>query len=210
LAPDVPVLDVGTSSGTNLIMLTDLGFTCVTGLDASPEAVRWCAERGLPPVALGDVSAMPFASGSMQLVTATDVLEHVPDDRRALREIARVLEPGGHVLISVPAFPSLWGLQDNVSHHLRRYRRGPLLSKVEAAGLDVVQEFYFNWIPFAPIWCARQLLRVARPNVNSENDINASWLNRLLSLIFGLDVAIAPVLRPPFGVSFLVLARKPA
>jgi SAM-dependent methyltransferase len=209
LAPDAPVLDVGTSSGTNLIMLRDLGFTRVTGLDASPEAVHWCAQRQLPPVILGDIAGMPFADGAFQLVTATDVLEHVPDEAPALAEISRVLAPGGHVLISVPAFPSLWGLQDEVSNHLRRYRRTGLLRLVRAAGLEVCSEFHFNWILFAPIWAVRRLMRFARPRVASENDINTPLVNTVLKALFALDLRLAPRLRLPFGVSLLVLARKP-
>lgn len=209
LSLDAPVLDVGTSSGTNLIMLRDLGFTRITGLDSSVEAVHWCAERGLPPVTLGDIAAMPFSAEAFHFVTATDVLEHVAEEGPALAEILRVLVPGGHVLISVPAFPSLWGLQDEVSSHLRRYRRAGLLRLVKDAGFEVRQEFHFNWLLFAPIWAARQVMRFMRPGVASENDINTPLVNRLLKAIFAIDLWLAPRIHPPFGVSMLVLARKP-
>lgn len=203
------VVDVGTSSGTNLILLGELGFRNVSGLDVSPEAVAYCARRGLPPVRLGSAEAMPFADGTVDLLLATDVLEHLADDRAALVEMERVLVPGGRVLITVPAFPSLWGLQDEVSLHLRRYRHAPLLVRLRAAGFEIEQSFHFNFLLFAPIWLARQILRRLRPRVASENEINAPWLNRVLTGVFGLDVRLAPRLRPPFGVSILVLARKP-
>lgn len=204
-----PTLDVGTSSGTNLILLRDLGFSHVTGLDPSTEAVEYCARRELPPVRLGRIEAMPFENDSMHLILATDVLEHIPDDDAAMAEISRVLVSGGHVLISVPAFPSLWGLQDEVSHHLRRYRMKALASKVQKAGLEIEQSFHFNFLLFGPIWLARQVLSQLKPKVASENAINTPFINRAFCWIFGFDVAVAPWLKPPFGVSVLILARKP-
>jgi ubiquinone/menaquinone biosynthesis C-methylase UbiE len=99
-----PTLDVGTSVGTNLRMLRDSGFSDVVGLDFSDEAARWCAEKGLGTVRKGDITAMPFEDESFSLVLATDIIEHVDDDRRALSEIRRVLKPGGHVLITVPGY----------------------------------------------------------------------------------------------------------
>lgn len=210
-APDraARVLDVGTSTGTNLRLLVAMGFATITGLDASPEAIRFCAEKGLPPVREGDITAMPFEAGAFDLVLATDVVEHVDDDVRAVGEIARVLRPGGLALFTVPAFQSLWGLQDVVSHHKRRYRRAGFRRLVEGAGLDVVDQFYFNYLLFAPIWLARQLLPLVAPKAESETALNPPLLNAILLPIMHLDVATAPLIRPPAGVSYLVLARKP-
>jgi len=108
---DARVLDIGTSTGTNLRMLRDLSYRQVAGLDSSQDAIRFCEEKGLGPVYRGDVCAMPFADESFDLVLATDIVEHVDDDIRAVQEIARVLAPGGTVLITVPAFKSLWGFR---------------------------------------------------------------------------------------------------
>jgi len=85
------VLDVGTSTGANLRLLRDLGFRALDGLDFSQEAIHYCQEKGLGFVQLGDVCGMPFANGSFDLVLATDIIEHVDDDLKALREIGRVL-----------------------------------------------------------------------------------------------------------------------
>ena len=209
LSPDVAILEVGTSAGTNLRMLRELGFTNVTGLDFSDEAIRLCAEKGLGIVRKGDITAMPFDENAFSLVLATDIIEHVDDDARALAEIARVLEPGGTALITVPAFPSLWGLQDIVSNHKRRYRIANLVARVEEAGLVVERRFHFNYLLFGPIWAARQLMKVVRHDFGSESEVNTPLMNRLLAALFRLDVATAPHLSPPFGVSILALARKP-
>jgi SAM-dependent methyltransferase len=210
LSQDAAVLDVGTSTGTNLHMLAELGYRRVVGLDLSDEAIRFCAEKGLGFVHRGDVCNLPFVDASLDLVLATDIIEHVEDDRRALSEIARVLVPGGNALITVPAFQSLWGLQDEVSHHLRRYRLPVLRSAVVAAGLRPVRCFHFNYLLFGPIWLARQILRVFKIKVASESQVNTALLNRLLSRVFDFDVRTAPWLAPPFGVSIVMLAEKPS
>ena len=140
---------------------------------------------------------------------ATDIVEHVDDDVLALSEIARVLAPGGHALIAVPAFSSLWGQQDEVSHHKRRYRRRQLEELVLASGLRPARLFYFNYLLFAPIWLARRTIRLLRLSLDSELQINRPLLNRLLTLIFALDVQTAHRLHVPFGVSLFCLAEKP-
>ena len=103
------VLDVGTSTGTNLRLLNNMGFEDVTGLDLNPEAIQFCAEKGLGDVKLGDIENLPFENETFDLVLATDIIEHVDDDARAVRELQRVLAPGGKLLITVPAFRALWG-----------------------------------------------------------------------------------------------------
>jgi SAM-dependent methyltransferase len=202
------ILDVGTSTGTNLRLLKDLGYVDVVGLDASPEAIRYCEEKGLGSVKMGNICAMPFDEGTFDLVLATDVIEHVDDDAGAVCEIARVLAPGGHVLITVPAFKSLWGLQDRQALHKRRYRKSEVLKLTNHAGLLAEQHYYFNYLLFVPIWCARRLIDIFGTSLDSESQINTPMLNRLLKVVFLCDVNTAPHFRMPFGVSALVLARK--
>jgi SAM-dependent methyltransferase len=208
LSQDAEILDVGTSTGTNLRLLRDLGFARITGVDHSPEAVRFCAEKGLGVVQLGDIRELELPERRFDLVLATDVIEHVDDDLAALRELRRVLRPGGYLLLTVPAFHLLWGLQDHVSHHKRRYRLGKLLELLRTADLSPRQYFYFNYLLFLPILAARRLMRSCKIKIASEGEINTRWLNRVLIAVFRFDVETAPRLRPPFGVSALVVATR--
>jgi SAM-dependent methyltransferase len=180
----------------------------VVGLELSAAAIRFCESKGLGPVRQGDICAMPFPDSSFDFVLATDVIEHVEDDGRALEEIYRVLAPGGYVLLTVPAFNSLWGLQDEVSLHKRRYRIGGLLDRVGRAKLLPKRAFYFNYLLFGPIWGARRLMRLFRFELASEGQVNTPALNAVLSRIFAFDVWTAPRVRPPLGVSILVIAQK--
>lgn len=202
------ILDTGTSTGTNLRMLRELGFQQVTGLDMSEDAIAFCKTKGLGPVERGDICAMPFADESFDLVLATDIVEHVDDDKRALREITRVLKPGGRVLLTVPAFSLLWGLQDRVAQHKRRYRLAPLAKKFEDAGLRIKRAYYFNYLLFIPILLARRLIDALGITLQSEGQVNTSFLNRVLAAVFTCDTRSAPFIRPPFGVSILMLAEK--
>jgi SAM-dependent methyltransferase len=202
------VLDVGTGTGANLRMLHDLNVRRVTGLDCDETSIRFCDSKGLGNVRLGDICAMPFADRRFDFVIATDVIEHVDNDVAALREIARVLNNGGKALIAVPAFSSLWGLQDIVAHHKRRYRLRPLLQKMRDAGLDPVRSYYFNYLLFMPIWLARRLISLFGIKRDSEAEFNSPLLNKFFSIIFTIDTHTAPLLHPPFGVSILAIGEK--
>jgi SAM-dependent methyltransferase len=204
------VLDIGTSTGTNLRMLRDLGFVNVDGLDPSEAARQWCLDKRLGAVTQGDVRDMPFDDASFDLVLATDVLEHVDEDDIAIREIARVLKPRGRALVTVPTFKLLWGIQDDLAHHYRRYRKRPLLDLMQQGGLRSTRAYYFNYLLFLPILIARKLLRIFSNKKRSENEINGPLINLILTLIFRFDISTSPLLRPPVGVSALVVAEREA
>lgn len=208
LSPTAPILDVGSGTGANLRLFRDMGFTQVVGLDVSPDAVRYCEAKGLGPVETGDILHLPFDDGSFDLIIAADVIEHIDDHVAAAKEIARVMAPDGRAVFTAPAFKSLWGRQDIVSEHHRRYRRPELVKLIDGVGLTVIDSFYFNYLLFGPIWLARQIMRLAGIKVDSENQLNPRGINALLKAVFQLDLATAPIIRAPFGVSILVEAVK--
>src|SRR5215211_424697 len=114
------ILDVGCGTGANLLMLSKYGDA--EGVDICEDALAFCRERGLEKVKLGAAEALPYDDDTFDLVTAFDVVEHLDDDLAGLTEMRRVLRPGGRVLLFVPTFMFLWGLQDDVSNLRRRYR----------------------------------------------------------------------------------------
>ena len=126
----------------------------------------------------------------------------------AIAEIARVLAPGGRVLITVPAFQSLWGLQDRQAMHKRRYRINQLLPVLESANLMPARFYYFNYLLFIPIYLSRRVIDFLKIDLKSEGQVNTPLINRVLLAIFRLDVRSAAVIKPPFGVSILVMAAK--
>src|SRR5690606_39228932 len=110
------------------------------------------------------------------------------------------------VLVTVPAFRMLWGLQDRVSQHKRRYRMAELVARLEQAGLGVHRRFHFNYLLFLPILLARRIIALFGNDLQSENQVNSPSVNRVLSWVFRFDVWTAPIVKPPFGVSCLAVA----
>ncbi|MEU6716291.1 class I SAM-dependent methyltransferase [Nonomuraea sp. NPDC046802] len=135
-------LDVGAAGGGNTRVLVEAGWDA-TATDQSETAVRMAKERGLKAV-MADARALPFEPGSLDLVTAFDVLEHVHEDHQVAAEIARVLAPGGHALIAVPCDMALWSAHDDAVGHVRRYGRESLTVVVEQAGLKVDRVWSWN------------------------------------------------------------------
>lgn len=200
------ILDVGCGTGANLLMLSKYGDA--EGVDVSEDALAFCRERGLENVKLGAAEQLPYDDDTFDLVTALDVVEHLDDDLAGLREMRRVLRPGGRVLLFVPTFMFLWGLQDDVSNHRRRYRMPELGRVLEQAGFEVERTTYANITFFIPILAMRKLMRLTRIKAESENNINVSALNGVLGRMLGAESFVLRHMNIPFGVSGLCVARK--
>ncbi|HEY0100946.1 MAG TPA: class I SAM-dependent methyltransferase [Pyrinomonadaceae bacterium] len=200
------ILDVGCGTGANLEMLAQFGEA--EGVDVSEDALAFCRARGLTRVTLGAAERLPYADDSFDLVTALDVVEHLDDDAGGLREMRRVLRPGGRALLFVPAFMWLWGVQDDVSHHRRRYTLPQLTERVREAGFEIERATYANVTFFAPILAGRLLMRATGARPASENNINVSALNGVLGHIFGAERFWLRRLNFPFGVSAVCVARR--
>jgi len=200
------ILDVGCGTGANLKMLTDYGNA--EGVDISPQAVEFCRERGLDSVKLGAAEQLPYENDSFELVTALDVIEHLDDDVAGLREMRRVLRQDGRVLLFVPAFMFLWGVQDDVSNHRRRYTLPSLVRAVEAAGFAVEWSSYANVSFFLPVLCVRSVMRWLGLRAATEYGINISVMNGPFSRLFAAERFILERGRIPFGVSAICIARR--
>ena len=200
------ILDVGCGTGANLLMLSKYGDA--EGVDVSEDALAFCRERGLGNVKLGAAEDLPYDDGTFDLVTALDVVEHLDDDLAGLREMRRVLRPGGRVLLFVPTFMFLWGLQDDVSNHRRRYRMPELQRVLEKAGFEVERTTYANITFFMPILAMRKLMRLTGIKAESENNINVSALNGVLARMLGAESFVLRYMNIPFGVSGLCVARN--
>lgn len=205
------ILDLGPGSGVNLPVLGERGR--VTALDLSEVSLARCKRAGAPDCVLADATRPPFAEASFDLVCALDVLEHIDDDEAALAGVRRVLAPDGLFLFSVPAFPFLWGRQDVLSHHKRRYRKLQLKERVEAAGLRVEHLTYFNTLLFPPIAAVRFMMRplLARSVAKGGSDLSVKLplgLDGLLYHSFACERAWVSRRTLPFGVSMLGWARR--
>ena len=199
------ILDVGCGTGANLEMLSKFGSA--EGIDVSDDALTYCQAKGLK-VTKGIAEDLPFENGVFDIVTGLDVVEHLDDDVAGLKEMFRVTSDGGRMLIFVPAFMWLWGVQDDISNHRIRYTKKEIQERVEKAGFTVERATYANITFFAPILAGRLLMRLTGIKPESENNVNVSALNGIFGWIFGAERHYLKRADLPFGVSIVVLARK--
>jgi SAM-dependent methyltransferase len=210
LPPGARVLDLGCGTGANGPVLA-AGGRFVVGAERSalPLALAGTGDRGHAVRVRADALALPFGARSFDLVVALDVLEHIDDDQGAARELYRVTRPGGALVVFVPALQLLWGLQDEVSHHRRRYGARALRHIVGEAGYQVERVTFFNSLLFAPVLAARLAMRLYRPpGLASESQLGGPMTNALLGGIFALEAPLLERMDFPLGVSLACVARR--
>jgi SAM-dependent methyltransferase len=201
------IYDLGCGTGHNLIMLQELGEA--TGIDMSADALAYCRSLGCRSTLEGNLYDLPLADEAADVVVASDILEHLDDDARGAAEIRRVLkQDSGVAVITVPAFQWLWGTQDDVSHHKRRYTKGEVRALLEGAGLTIEKLTYFNFFLFPPIWLGRLAIKLSKKRIESENTLTSPKLDGLLGGIFASERFWLRRAGFPIGVSVLAIARK--
>jgi SAM-dependent methyltransferase len=208
LPPGARILDAGCGSGRMLDELADYGR--VAGIDQSAEGVTMARSRGHHDVSVGSVEALPYPDASFDLVTSLDVIEHTPKDAHTLREYWRVTRPGGHLLVTVPAYQWLWSSHDVVNQHYRRYRGARLRQTAIGEGWTAVRTSYFNALLFLPAAAVR-LWQRGRPEAVQESDLSRSpaILNSALELPLRVEARLLRLgVRLPFGMSLLALFEK--
>jgi SAM-dependent methyltransferase len=207
LPGNAKILDAGCGTGGNLAMLSSFGEVEATELDDRAREIALA--KGVALVVPGQLpDGLPFKEPRYDLVALLDVLEHVTDDEAALKSLAQLLKPAGHILITAPAFPSLWSGHDEVHHHHRRYRLKELEGKVRTAGMEVVYSSYFNTLLFPLVAASRLYGRLRKGRGGSDLVMPNPLVNRILYAVFSSERAMLGRFRLPFGVSALVVARK--
>jgi SAM-dependent methyltransferase len=196
LRADDSVLDFGAGAGIFAARLHESGIRLVA-IEPDRGLSRRLAALGIPThLSIGDI-----ADHSIDLVYTLNVLEHIADDGAAVREIARVLKPGGRLVAYVPAFTILWTAMDDRVGHVRRYRRAGLVGMLRAAGFRVGHAGYVDSLGFA----ASLVYRLTQ---DSGGEINRSALRLYDRLIFPLSRALDRLLSRILGKNLLALATK--
>ncbi len=188
------ILDAGCGSGRNMLELARHGT--VTGVELSETSVALARERRAGEVVAGSVLEMPFPPDSFDLA--------------ALRELRRTVAPGGALLVTVPAYPSLWSGHDEINHHYRRYTRRSLQRVAEQAGWEQVRTTYFNslLLPMAALLRVMERLNTKTTESSLDLWVPPAPVNWLLERPLALEAAlIAHGARIPAGLSLLAVFR---
>jgi ubiquinone/menaquinone biosynthesis C-methylase UbiE len=216
--PDFRLLDVGCGAGNMIHHLSCYGQ--VKGLDIDERPVKIARQRGYDVDQFDVTASMPFDDNSFDAVTALDVIEHNQDDVAILTESYRVLKPGGHLIITVPAFMWLWSHNDDINAHVRRYTAREIKQKLSQTGFKVRRVTYNNFFVF-PMAAALILLRrssKAEPELASHHLDEAEYqvemepasppVNAALTFVGQVEAALIRWVNLPVGTSLIVVGQK--
>lgn len=210
---DARLLDCGCGTGANLLILERHGTAF--GFDLTARGLAFARAEGRTRLARASIAAIPFPDGAFDVVTSFDVLYSLPDEleRPAAREMARVLAPGGEVVVTAAAFESLRGGHGALSQEVRRYSRASMRALMESAGLEVQRVSYTHATLFPLIFAVRALQRWrggGHADVSeSEISLPSPPVNAVLTMLLTVESWLLRVVDLPFGSSVLCRARKP-
>ncbi|MFC4531690.1 class I SAM-dependent methyltransferase [Sphaerisporangium dianthi] len=200
LGPPGRALDIGAAGGGNTRVLVGHGWDALVA-DFSQTAVDLARERGLQAIH-ADARNLPLPDGHFDLVLAFDVLEHIQEDDLAVREIFRVLRPGGTALITVPCDMALWSAHDVASGHVRRYTRDGLRSVLMREGLAIERMWSWN-VLLRPV-VARRRKHTSGSDVTEAPPL----VNMALAAVIAAERYL-PVRSLP-GVSLIARTHRPS
>ncbi|HRF59481.1 MAG TPA: methyltransferase domain-containing protein [Fimbriimonadaceae bacterium] len=205
---DLKVLDIGCGTGAVLTQLSSQHEAI--GLDFSQLALEFCGKRGLENLVLANAEQIPMEDNTVDAVVALDIYEHIPNDVRAFEETFRVLRPGGHLVLSVPAFRFLWGPHDVALMHFRRYTKREMRRRLEDAGFKVERISYSVFFLFPALVMTRLAAKLRRGDAKVQIAPVPNWTNRLF---IKLQEAEAKWIQRtggfPWGSSVVAVAKKP-
>lgn len=210
----IKILNIGCGPGRSSQYLSNFG--AVTSVEYDKECCEFASKMTGLEIINGSITELTFSDKSFDLVCAFDVIEHVEDDQLAVSEMKRVAKDGAVLLITVPAFMSLWSHHDVINHHFKRYKTKEIekLFDKQNDGSKVFMS-YFNFILFLPIYTIRQLSNLLisdkkRPGSGSDFEtFKPGILNNILFRIMVFESQLINLnFKLPFGVSIIYSWKK--
>jgi SAM-dependent methyltransferase len=212
--PDGSFLEIGSCFGHTLVdMIAAFPDAKVTGSDTLPSMLAHLRQRVNVPIIELDILNSGIADASFDAVVALNVLEHIEDHGAAVREIARILKPGGVFVCEVPAGPSLYDGFDAFLLHFRRYGRSELRALATDAGLAVVDQSAIGFVVYPGFWAAKRLNRLRYGTAPSEaltRKAIRSNDNPVVTAAFALEKRLRGTMSFPAGIRHTIVAAKPA
>jgi SAM-dependent methyltransferase len=206
------LLDVGGGNGRLTALLQDRGVTCAL-LEPGPHAIRNAQAGGVRILINSALTEAKFKDGSFPAVGMFDVLEHIEDDGACLKEVNRILKPGGRLILTVPAFMFLFSDFDREAGHFRRYTLSTLTARLRENGFAIDYKTYLFMMLTVPMFLLRRFRTIpkgeAMPTWKNDHVKESKFWKWILGLVLGPEKKF---LRwkwiIPFGSSCLVVARK--
>jgi SAM-dependent methyltransferase len=210
-------------SGKRQAKVLDLG--CTAELDSADDSLLRAVNchSSLPTLAFHQLQSrrrlicsnpeeLGFVSNSFDAAVAGDILQTVNDDLATLREVRRVLKDGATLCLTVPAYPALWGEQDEIRGHHRRYTANNLRRKLNNAGFEVTRVSYFVASGFLPAFAERITNNIFTKSIDRyrQSAAGSPALNSAMVLLLDGERFLTRYINLPFGTRVVCWARKPA
>lgn len=209
---DAEILDIGCSGGALIGFLKAKGFKRLRGIDIDVRAIDICRQKGITDVRISDAAETEFKDRQFDIIIASDMLEHIENEDRALFEWYRILKPGGKLIVFVPAFKLLWSKHDEVNLHYRRYCKSDLIKVLRKNGFSIERSSYWNFSLFFPTSFIRFSQKLfSRGNKRSGDQLYGVplFVNKTLEYILRLEnIFLSGGIKFPLGVSLFAVARK--
>lgn len=200
-------LDVGCGTGAVLKMLEQAGWQA-RGVDMSPDAIKYCEAKNLS-VNIGFADKINFPDDTFDLVIASDVLEHLENDAAAVKEIRRVLKPGGIFIVTVPAHQFLFSYHDAALHHFRRYSKNDF-KKLLSGQLKIIKVSWVHSLILLPAILLRLISKfLKRPGSRSDVVDTGKLINKVMGAWYIVELWIfRKTLHLPFGLTLIAVTKK--
>ena len=203
------ILDVGCGTGGFVSKIAEkYNVIC---LDSSPIALDYCKKRGLELRYNMYLQDFPKSEYKIDAITILDVVEHVDDDYDILKTAYNILEDGGKIFLTVPAYMWMWSQHDEVHQHKRRHTKKQINDLLKKTGFEIDYSTYFDTFLFLPAVLKRVLDKIFKVKKKETEPVEQvpNFLNVLFSKIFKAEnIFIKRNLKFPFGVSIFTVARK--
>jgi len=204
------IVDCGCGTGYNMRLLGAYGR--VVGFDLSPDGAAMAHASG-GVVVRADAAHAPFASGAFDIATSFDMLQCLEPDAASVREMARMVRPGGAVVLTMAALEILRGDHSESWQEVRRYTPAMGGGLLEQAGLRVERVSFLFGFLFPLMLTVRLVQRLLRPFRAARHDrdiaVPPAPVNALLTAVLTVEALLARWISLPVGSSLLVVGRKP-
>lgn len=193
-------------------------FGALVSNDFKVQALEFCTSQKLYHLVSADAINLPFRDEAFDAAVMFDVLEHLEDAQRENGDLYRVVKPGSTLVVTVPAFEFLWGRQDILSHHKRRYTCAALGKVLAGANFKILKLSHFNTYLFSPIAVLRLAYRIlgmkrGKSAENLKSDLSIPkypWMKNWLRKSFTAEKNQLKRGDLPLGVSIVCVCQKPA
>ena len=205
------MLEIGCGNGNVIYYLRKNGINCQGG-DLFLEGLIYCRRKVKAPLYQIDALCLPFRN-YFDIIGLFDVIEHIEEDEKVLKEVYKALKPEGNILITVPAHKKLWGRYDELAYHKRRYSRKELITKLETTGFTVEKVSYFVTLLFPALLLFRYLNHKRCKKLSNEEFLKKEIqiipiLNSVFLWILKIERILIQFINLPFGSSLIAIAKK--